>query len=72
MSLRSTMTTPQQPKPNSNDRHLPLDQARLGQSTLSVHAGEQRQKPSDAITDSIVTASTYTFHDSQSIIDHRE
>jgi cystathionine gamma-synthase len=44
----------------------------LGDSTLSVHAGEQRRKNSDAITDSIVTASTYTFDDSQSIIDFIE
>jgi cystathionine gamma-synthase len=44
----------------------------LGDSTLSVHAGEQRHKSSDAITDSIVTASTYTFDDSQSIIDFIE
>lgn len=44
----------------------------LGDSTLSVHAGEQRHKSCDAITDSIVTASTYTFDDSQSIIDFIE
>jgi len=46
--------------------------AKLGASTLSVHAGEQRRKASDAITDSIVTASTYTFDDSQAIIDFIE
>lgn len=46
--------------------------AQFSPSTLSVHAGELRQKPSDAITDSIVTASTYTFKDSQSIIDFIE
>lgn len=44
----------------------------LGASTLSVHAGEARRKPSDAITDSIVCASTYTFDDTQSIIDFIE
>jgi|LakMenE01Jun11ns_1017448.scaffolds.fasta_scaffold9947339_2 cystathionine gamma-synthase len=43
-----------------------------GLSTLSVHAGERRRKSSDAITDSIVTASTYVFDDSQSIIDFIE
>jgi cystathionine gamma-synthase len=45
---------------------------RLGASTISVHAGESRSKPSDAITDSIVCSSTYTFEDTQSIIDFIE
>ena len=35
-------------------------------------AGESRSKPSDAITDSIVCSSTYTFEDTQSIIDFIE
>lgn len=56
----------------SVDRSVAIDPLHLGASTLSVHAGEQRQKPCDAITDSIVTASTYTFQDSQSIIDFIE
>ncbi|MFK7735594.1 MAG: PLP-dependent aspartate aminotransferase family protein [Pirellulaceae bacterium] len=43
-----------------------------GLSTISVHGGEARVKPSDAITDSIVCSSTYTFKDSQSIIDFLE
>ncbi|MEZ6137490.1 MAG: aminotransferase class I/II-fold pyridoxal phosphate-dependent enzyme [Pirellulaceae bacterium] len=43
-----------------------------GQSTISVHGGESRSKPSDAITDSIVCSSTFTFQDSQSIIDFIE
>ena len=41
----------------------------MGESTRAVHAGEARQKPGDAITDPIFCASTYTFSDSQSIID---
>ncbi len=41
-------------------------------STLSVHAGEARSKPSDAVTDAIVCSSTFTFDDSQSIIDFIE
>ncbi len=41
-------------------------------STVSVHGGEARQKPYDAITDSIVCSSTYTFEDTQSIIDFIE
>lgn len=39
-----------------------------GESTVSVHGGESRSKPSDAITDSIVCSSTFTFEDSASII----
>jgi cystathionine gamma-synthase len=41
-------------------------------STLSVHAGEARQKPGDSITDPIFCASTYTFPDTQSVIDYIE
>jgi cystathionine gamma-synthase len=41
-------------------------------STLSVHAGEARQKPGDSITDPIFCASTYTFADTQSVIDYIE
>ena len=41
-------------------------------STKSVHAGEVRQKPGDSITDPIFCASTYTFENTQSIIDYIE
>ena len=44
----------------------------FGPSTISVHSGEARQKPGDAITDAIFCASTYTFADSQSVIDFIE
>jgi cystathionine gamma-synthase len=44
----------------------------VGFSTLSVHAGEARQKPGDSITDPIFCASTYTFPDTQSVIDFIE
>lgn len=43
---------------------------RAGFSTTSVHAGEARQKPNAAITDSICCASTYTFESTQSILDY--
>lgn len=43
-----------------------------GASTLAVHAGEQRQKPIDSITDPIVCASTFTFRKTQDIIDFIE
>ena len=41
-------------------------------STLSVHAGELRQKPGDSITDPIFCASTFTFEDTQSVIEYIE
>lgn len=43
-----------------------------GFSTLSVHAGEQRQKMANSITDPVVLASTFTFANTQSIIDFIE
>lgn len=45
---------------------------RPGVSTLSVHAGENRQKPGDAVTDAIFCAATFTFADTQSVIDYIE
>jgi cystathionine gamma-synthase len=41
-------------------------------STLSVHGGELRQKLGDSITDPIFCASTYTFADTQAVIDYIE
>ena len=43
-----------------------------GLSTIAVHAGESRQKYGDAITDAIFCSSTFTFTDSQSVIDFIE
>jgi hypothetical protein len=43
-----------------------------GASTLAVHAGEQRQKAGNAITDSIVCSSTYTFESTQAVLDFME
>jgi cystathionine gamma-synthase len=43
-----------------------------GLSTLAVHAGEARQKPGDAITDAIFCTSTYTFANTQAVIDFIE
>ena len=42
--------------------------SKLGYSTLSVHAGEARQKLGNSITDPIVMASTFTFENTDSII----
>lgn len=44
----------------------------LGTSTQSVHAGEAKRKPSDSITDSICCSSTFTFDDTQAVIDFIE
>lgn len=46
--------------------------ANAGSSTLSVHGGESRQKPCDSITDPIFSASTYTFANTQAVIDYLE
>ncbi len=43
-----------------------------GASTRAVHAGEAREKALHAITDPIVCASTYTFSDTQAVIDYIE
>lgn len=43
-----------------------------GPSTLAIHAGEDRLKLGDSITDPIICASTYTFSDSQAVIDFIE
>jgi cystathionine gamma-synthase len=45
---------------------------RVGISTLAVHAGENHQKLGDAITDAIVCSATYTFPDTQSLVDYIE
>ena len=61
---------------NQNDQNKltrpKTDISQPGFSTTSVHAGEQRQKPIDAITDPIVCASTFTFERTQDIIDFIE
>jgi cystathionine gamma-synthase len=57
-SLKLSMTSSSNPE------------SELGFGTQSVHAGEARQKPNDAITDSICCASTYTFESTQSILDY--
>ncbi|MDZ4818105.1 MAG: aminotransferase class I/II-fold pyridoxal phosphate-dependent enzyme [Planctomycetota bacterium] len=44
----------------------------FGPSTIAVHSGEARQKHGDAITDPIFNSSTYTFADTQSVIDFIE
>jgi cystathionine gamma-synthase len=43
-----------------------------GQSTLAVHAGEERQKAASAITDPIFCASTFTFANTAEVIEFIE
>ena len=51
-------TAPSSSSPQSRDGKNSRPSARptLGESTLSVHAGEARQKPGDSITDPIFLA----------------
>ncbi len=58
--------------PNTAGDSHPSKPRPAGPSTLSVHAGEARQKANDAITDSICCASTYTFESTQSILNYIE
>jgi cystathionine gamma-synthase len=64
------MAKPKASENKPSPLHLPTTEPQLG--TVAVHAGEARQKPGDAITDAIFCASTYTFPDSQSVIDFIE
>ncbi len=57
---------------NPSDRLIQEATSPAGASTLAVHAGEARRKALDAITDAIVCSSTYTFDDTQSVIDFIE
>lgn len=41
-------------------------------STLSVHAGEERQKPGNALTDAIFCASTYSFESTAAVLEFIE
>ncbi len=56
---------------NKQHSALPNDDS-LHDSTRAVHAGEDRQKLGDSITDPIFCASTYTFRDTSSVIEFLE
>jgi cystathionine gamma-synthase len=56
----------------TDKQSVPPATPRPGLSTIAVHAGEQRQKHGNSITDPIFCASTYTFADTQSVIDFIE
>ena len=56
-----------------NDANTSKPAAHSGHpSTLAVHAGEARQKIGNSITDPIICASTFTFVDTQAVIDYIE
>lgn len=57
------MSTTQRPSTS------PASPAQPGGSTLAVHAGEERLKPGFSITDPIFCTATYTFPDTQAVID---
>jgi cystathionine gamma-synthase len=66
------MPTTNAPDPAANRQAATGPATAPGPSTTAVHAGEARDKPGHAITDPIFASSTYTFRDTQSIIDFIE
>ena len=52
-----------------SEPQISASDSQYGFSTLSVHAGERRRKHADAITDAIFCSSTYTFPNTQAVID---
>ncbi len=56
----------------SNESESQAGRGRQGDSTRAVHAGELRQKIGDSITDPIVCALTFTFENTQTVIDYIE
>lgn len=66
------MTTPSSSSADSSRSQGPLSAGDLKLGTLAVHAGEARQKPGDSITDPVFCASTFTFADTQAVIDYIE
>ena len=74
---RIEMTKPEQQSSGALPENGPalndLSQAAFKQlSTIAVHAGEARQKPCNALTDPIFCASTYSFENTQALIDYVE
>ncbi|MCC7087258.1 MAG: aminotransferase class I/II-fold pyridoxal phosphate-dependent enzyme [Pirellulales bacterium] len=66
------VTKPENSSTSPAEKSLARGNPKLGASTLAVHAGEDRQKAAHSITDPIYVASTYTFADTQSVIDYIE
>lgn len=57
---------------NKNTTSVRCDVESPGFSTRAVHAGEARQKPGDSITDPVFNSATFTFPDTQAVIDFIE
>ncbi len=57
---------------NASSLSREQNEIKSGLGTLSVHAGEARQKLAGSITDPICCASTYTFESTQAVIDYIE
>ena len=66
----TAMTSDEAKRPKSGNSAV--ESSQRGASTIAVHAGEARRKALDAVTDAIVCSSTYTFDDTQSVIDFIE
>jgi cystathionine gamma-synthase len=49
-----------------------MPRKQLGASTKSVHAGEDRNKPEGSLTNPIFQTATYTFANTQALIDFKE
>jgi cystathionine gamma-synthase len=58
--------------PTTKNRSSDISPTENGLSTTAVHGGELRQKHGDAIADPIFCSSTYSFSDSQAVIDFIE
>ncbi len=56
----------------SNQKSLSQSASQRQLSTTAIHGGENRQKSGDSITDPIFCASTYTFSDTDSVIQYIE
>ena len=56
----------------SNQKSLSQPASQRQLSTTAIHGGENRQKSGDSITDPIFCASTYTFSDTNSVIQYIE
>jgi len=56
--------------PPASEPIVPKLPSSLGPSTTAVHAGEPRPKPAQALATPIVQTATYTFANTQELVDH--
>ena len=55
---------------STTPRHLDGDLSPFGPSTKAVHAGEDHKKPGNAIADAVFCTATYTFSDSDELLQY--